>query len=262
MAYYSGQGRLYYGVRDSSGNPTSLIPFGNVPSLETAIEVTKFEHKESQSGSRAIDLSIVQEKKGTFTFTVEELSLANIALGFWGDVVDVSAGTAVTATITAKLGYKVPIRGRNNLTSVVITDNATGLITYEFGATENAAGSKNGYYDAVYGTVYVFPTATQTSRGAAANITEGQLLDVDFNSGAVQRVEAFTVSSQERFLRFEGLNTIDDSPVMIEIPKASFDPLTGYNLINEELGSFELNGNMLFDELQTSGSKFINVYYL
>jgi hypothetical protein len=259
--YFSGQGRLYYGVRNASGGPEHLIAFGNVPKLETSIDVTKFEHKESMSGNRAIDLTIVKEKKGTFSFTLEDITLSNLALGFWGTAEDIAADTATSVDIVAKLGKRVPIRGFMNLSNIVVKDEDTGLVTYEFGNSVDAVGSKNGYYDATYGVIVVFPTATQTARSAAANITDNEVLTVTFDNAAASRMRALTETSMERFLRFEGLNTVDGEEVMIEIPKASIDPLTGLGLINEELGSFDLTGTILYDELQTTGSKFLDIYY-
>lgn len=74
--YYSGQGRLAIGDRnESTGALSNLVFVGNVTSLTIDIATTKFEHKESMSGGRLIDLTIIQEKNATFKFSSESLDL-------------------------------------------------------------------------------------------------------------------------------------------------------------------------------------------
>jgi hypothetical protein len=270
--YYSGQGSLYVAQRNADGTPKGFVELGNVPSLELSIEVTKFEHKESQSGSRAVDLTIVQEKNGTFTMNLESITPENLALAFWGanSTVATAALTdiiVVAAVAAANTNYRVPVINPTTgavypgITGVVVADDDVPTTTYEFGTTMGSTStpgdSKNGYIDSANGTLVIFNTAEQTARGAAEVITDGQDLYVSATgySGYTQ-VDAFTVSSQERWLRFEGLNTIDNKVVIVDIFKASLDPLTGYGLINEELGSMEINGSMLYDQLQPGTSKF------
>lgn len=271
--YYSGQGSLYVAERNADGTAKGFVELGNVPSLELSIDVTKFEHKESQSGSRAVDLTIVQEKNGTFSMQLESITKENLALGFWGQSAVNAAGSlsdlVVKAAVDASgsVDYRVPLV--NTATGQVypsvtfaggdtIGDDATPTTTYEFGTSDtDLVNSKNGYVDEANGVLVIYSAAKQTARGAAASITDGQDLYVDIASyGATTQVDAFTVSSQERWLRFEGLNTIDNKAVIVDLFKASLDPLSGYALINEELSSLEVNGSILYDSLQPGASKF------
>jgi len=268
MAYYSGQGRLYVAERNADGTPMGFIPIGNVPTLEMSVEVTKFEHKESMSGNRAVDLTIVQEKKGTFTMTVEDLDLDNLSLAFWGEKATQATGALSDVVVVARVAatdtaYRVPIMDPAtgavypNVSTVIVGDDAVPTVTYEFGTSAADVNSKNGWVDETNGTLIIFDTATQTANGAAVNITDGQDLYIDATSYAdATVVHAFTKTSQQRWLRFEGLNTIDNKVVIVDMFKADLDPLTGYGLINEELAQFEITGSMLYDELQPGTSKF------
>ena len=268
MAYYSGQGKLYVAERNADGTPKGFIPVGNVPSLELSVEVTKFEHKESMSGNRAVDLTIVQEKKGTFTMTLEDMDLDNLALAFWGQKATQATGALSDVVVVARVAatgthYRVPIMDPTtgavypNISTVTVGDDSTPTTTYEFGTSEADAASKNGWVDEANGTLIIFDTATQTTKSAAATITDGQDLYIDATSYAdATVVHAFTQTSQQRWLRFEGLNTIDNKTVIVDMFKADLDPLTGYGLINEELASFEITGSMLYDEDQPGTSKF------
>lgn len=276
MSYYSGQGRLYLAERTAQGRPMGFTAIGNVPSLEISIETTKFEHKESMSGSRAVDYSLIQEKKGTFTMTMEDISLANLAVAFWGatgaQAADTFSNFPVTARVAASgIDYRIPLIDSTtgevfaNVSSLVFnTATSGGGTTPEFGIIPGTTGtpgsSKNGWVDQANGVLTIFSTAEQTARGAAVNITDAQVFYITSgNHGATEFMDAFTVNSMERWLRFEGLNTVltsGNNQVIIDIFKASVDPLQGYGLINEELASIELNGSVLYDDLQPGTSKY------
>lgn len=261
--YYSGQGSLYVAERDALGNPMGYTALGNVPALELSIETTKFEHKESESGTRAVDVTLVQEKKGTFTMTLESLNLSNLAMAFWGESTANAAAVAATASIDAYLGKRqsLPFPSVSN---AAIVDAATGLVTYEFGTAEGTtavpAGALNGWVDETNGSIIVFSDAEQTARAAANNITDAESLTVTYDYAANTKMDALTVSSMQRRLRFEGLNTLDNGSgtktVIIDLFKVDLDPMTGYGVINEELSSIEISGSLLHDPLQTGSSKF------
>ena len=273
MAYYSGQGDIYVAERNVDGTPKGFIHIGNVPNLEISIETTKFEHKESMSGSRAVDVTVVQEKKGTFTMTLEDMDLDNLALGFWGETANtaaaatVSVDQAATSVVVNATGKETVLPIINHTTGVVYAGITTGtwtvtdagaIITYtaEIGESEGDVASKCGWFDIDRGELHIFDTATQTANGATANIADATALEITIDHASLDNMAAFTKSSQQRWIRFSGLNTLDDTPVVIDIYKADLDPLTGYGLINEELGSFEISGSVLYDDLQKGTSKF------
>lgn len=240
--YYSGQGRFYVAERTVAGKPTGFVELGNVPSMEISIETTKFEHKESMSGQRAVDLSIVQEKKGTFTMTLESLDPVNLALALWGQSSVVASGSVLVGApeaVVAYLGKRVPL-AHPGVAAVVVKDS-TDTTTYVVG-DDYAVDLVNGVITPLTG----------------GDIDELDVLHVSYTFVAGTKVDAFTETSMERWLRFEGLNTIDGKAVIIDMFKASLDPLSGYALINEELGSVEITGSILYDDLQTGDSKFFS----
>ena len=239
--YYSGQGSLLVSERDSAtGKPRGFVPLGNVPSLEISIAITKFEHKESETGQRAIDLTIVQEKNATFTMTLESLSAFNLALAFWGEYAIIPPAVIADEALSA-FSFDMPIPlSHVNLLDIpvpVVTDG--DVVEYDVGA-DYTIDLKNG-------------TITFVTGGA---IVLDQDIEVSYSHGGYTKVDAFTVTSQERYLRFQGLNTVDGKPVIIDLYRASLDPVSGYNLINEEIGSLEVTGNILLDTTQTGNSQF------
>ena len=257
--YYSGQGSVYVAERDpATGAPLGFTELGNIPDLSISVAVTKFEHKESQSGSRAVDLTIVQEKKGSFSMTLESMSLDNLALAFWGSKTLVPAGIAVgQADWTAYAGRSTPLN-HVGVSNVVIGTSEFGT---EMGTTAVPGDSLNGWVDELHGTVHVFTEAEQTARGAAVPIVDDTptVIAATYDHSSQGVVDAFQETSVERYLRFEGLNTVDETggkEVVVELFKAQLDPLADYGLINEELGTLTITGSLLFDDKQVGDSNF------
>lgn len=252
--YYSGQGSLLMAERDPiTGQPGGFIRIGNVPELTLNIEVTKFEHKESESGARLVDLSLVTEKKGTFEFTVENLSMDNLAMGLWGEKQAIAGATVATSTpenvVLGKFIAGAVYALNNPKVSSVVVKDSTGTTTYDPSVPgDYILDEKNGTIEPVVGGAI-----------ATATASAGVTLKVSYTYAAHEKVDAFTkASAPERWLRFQGINTIDDSRVIVDLFRAQFDPMTDYSLINEELGSVKLNGTLLADATRLTGSKFFS----
>jgi hypothetical protein len=304
--YYSGQGSLYMAPRTLLGKPAGLFQVGNVPDLTIDIATTVFEHKESQSGDRLIDLSINKENKSTFAFKLESLSLDNLAMGLYGTKTTINGASVVDEEVilysskSATLAYPdvsaVTVSAKDGLVATAwVADTVTVLGAYKIPTVANSH-----YYKAtavagdtktapavqptwpVNGGVVVDDQVTWTDMGlinqtpdvdfilaakfgmitptqplaAGVGIEEGRPYLIDYTYATTGRVDVFTVPAPERYLRFEGLNTVDGSHVIVDIFKAKFDPLSGYPLINEDLASASMKGTILFDSLQLTGSNY------
>lgn len=227
--YYSGQGRLGIGDRDPvTGQFDNVLFVGNVTSLTMDIAIQKFEHKESMSGDRSIDLTVVQEKNATFKFTAESLILPLLADGFYGEQGAVAGGTVVDEPHKISIGKAIPLR-HPKISALVVKKGAATI-----------AAASNYDHDPDFGTVY--PLA------GSADLLEDDDVLISYTYAGYDKLEAFTKQTPpERYLRFEGLNTANGEFRLIEIPRAAFDPLTGLEFINEELGSGEFGGNLLPD---------------
>lgn len=236
--YYSGQGRLGIGDRDpETGKLSGVVFVGNVTSLTIDIAVTKFEHKESMSGNRAVDLTIIKEKNATFKFTGESLSLDLLASGLYGNTAAVTGATATGEIHFAERGKALPLAHQNvtSITSIATVTGSTALIE-----------DTDYTIDLGFGTIYI-------DLGSSVVDIAGEDITVTYVYGAYDRLEAFTTGTPpERYVRFEGLNTINGDLRLIEIPRAAFDPLTGLQFINEELGSGEFGGSVLPDTTITT----------
>jgi hypothetical protein len=244
--YFSGQGALLLAEKDpTTGEPTGFVPVGNVSALTIGIETTTFEHKESCSGVRGIDLEIVQEVNATAAFTMESLSKENLALALYGSSAAVAAGTASDELITLYHDKWMPLANINlDPGTLVLGDDATPTTTYTLGTDyllNEAAGS-----------------IMALSTGA---ITDAQVCYADYDylgHDAVQGLESG--SPPIRWARFEGLNTADtDKPLVVDIFKLSVQPLAELALISDEISQMEIEAKALSDATRSSGSNYFRV---
>ena len=249
--YFSGQGVVMLATRDVSGNAEGFVPVGNVSGLTLGISTTDFEHKESQTGARGVDLVITQEIGLTLSMVMESIDAANMALAMQGTASDVPSGTGVALTITAaKLG-KIHDLGFLSVSNVVIQDDGD-LITYVEG--------DNYILNEATGSIRIMTAAEQTTAGAVASIAEDDELHVVFDNAAAKQLDALNAVKPERWLRFEGLNTADNNePVVVDIFKGQIQPLAELALINEELSQMTVDVKALADLTKVSGSKYYRI---
>jgi len=121
--YFSGQGVVMVGDRDSTtGKPKGLVPVGNVSALKLGLATTVIEHKESQSGNRAIDLRLVTELKSSMSMTVENFSasgLANALAGTWAQ----NVGSSVVGEASKLYLGKVMAMANIKVSAVTVKRN-------------------------------------------------------------------------------------------------------------------------------------------
>src|SRR5450756_1608666 len=96
--YYSGQGVVLIGRRNSDGSAAALIPIGNCSALKIMIAASSIDHKGAQDGQRAIDKRLNTETKATISFDLENVMSANLAIALRGATSTVAAGTVAAAT--------------------------------------------------------------------------------------------------------------------------------------------------------------------
>lgn len=242
--YFRGQGRVFLGLRDASGNPKNLRYVGNVPELKLSIEVSTLEHKESTSGQNLPDHRMDVGKKANASATLEKFSKENIAMAMRGSVTSVSAGSAVTGEVlgggstTSAVGDILLAKARN-LSAVVVKDSTGSPKTLVAGTNYilNAAAGHIELLDLTTGGPFVQP------------------FKIDYTPGASTEMGLFTAPGQEYFLRFEGLNTADtNAPVTVDLYRLVFDPSKDLSLITDEYAKFPFDGSLLIDSARPSNA--------
>lgn len=226
--YFSGQGKLKIAPR-VNGVIGAYRWVGNVPEFKPAFAVQKLEHKESWSGQRLLDKTIIQENKATFSATLEEWSKENLALAVRALLQTVAAGnkTGVASPAALAVGDEWALPDQN-VSAVAVTDSA---------GTPTTVNPAHYRVDPVFGTITILNLASYVLPLHAA-----------YAHGAVDSVPFFTAGGAEVAVRFEGVNTADNnSPVFAEFYRIELDPAKELGLITQDLGSFALEGTALID---------------
>jgi hypothetical protein len=230
MAYFSGQGRVYIGQRDSNGNPLALRWLGNVPSLKIQLKTETMEHKEAYSGQRFTDLQLIKSKDGEFSATVEDFSLENLELTLYGQTSAVAAGTVTGEALpTGAVAGGIYLMANQFVSTVTVKDSNAAPATL------------------VSGTDY----KVHTEQGAIEmlNVTGfTQPFKVDYSYGAAKRLAMFKTAQPEVWLRFDGLNTADSNKrVIVDLYRVVLNPTKDFSLVGDDIQKFELDGRVLAD---------------
>lgn len=159
--------------------------------------------------------------------------------------VTVGATTQFTATNTLAIGQKVVVSG--------LTGADAALVNGKKATVTAASGT-------AFSVNIVTTGKTITATGDPVYLEDGVALTVDYTYAAHQLVGAFTEGAKELYLRFEGLNTVEEnSPVVVEVFKFLLDPTQELALISDTIQSFVLEGSVLADNAQVTGSKYYRV---
>lgn len=127
--YFSGQGVVMVGFRDANGKPKGLRPVGNVSALSIATAIQYQEHRESQSGDRAVDRRKVSQTDVTYSATWEDFSAENLGLLLRSAVTNVVAGAVTDAVYTGYAGL-VTALDHVDISAVTVKSGATSLVAY------------------------------------------------------------------------------------------------------------------------------------
>ncbi|MDK4689698.1 hypothetical protein [Kingella negevensis] len=227
--YYSGQGMVYAAPFVGGTVQTHKARWiGNVPNLELAVEVEELSHKESHSGSRLKDFTLRKELAAKFKLTMEDFSTDNLAMAFAASVAVVPKGKVTDETSPTDLAVGDNwLLSKQKIAKLVIKDSTSSPVTLQVGMHYSV--------DETFGRVEIFDVSGLKLPLLAT-----------FEHEAADVLDLLVAKTDNYYLRFEGLNTADGNrPVLVEIFKASVPPAKMLSLINDELASFELEGDVL-----------------
>jgi hypothetical protein len=230
MAYFSGQGRVYIGTRDSNGNSQAMRWLGNVAELRVSLNVETIEHKESYSGQRLTDLSLIKSKDGEFTCSLEDFSIENLELTLYGQTSSVTSGSVTNEALpTGAVVGGVYLLANQFVSSVVVKDSAATPVTLTAG-THYKVHAEQGAIELINITGFTQP------------------FKVDYSYGAAKRLAMFKSAQPEVWLRFDGLNTADSNKrVIVDLYRVVLNPSKDFSLIGDDIQKFELSGRVLAD---------------
>ncbi len=240
---YMGKGTIYRRKRGVANAP--LVPMGNCSKLSFAIaqnEISEQDYENPGGGKRN---SIKRITGVTGAITTKNHDPMILALGLRGTVTNNASTTAITGEAHADVA----------LGSLVVFKrfpNPAQPIVVKKGATTIDAAN----YEVKRVGVFI--------KADAAGVVAGDDITVDYTPLAESGVEALTVTSEEFYMLFDGLNEADSGkPVAVEGRRIDFSPMAGMELISDEFGNVELAFEVLSDDsIQGADeSKYFNVRF-
>lgn len=233
--YYYGQGKLYIAIRNAMGRPGAQRWVGDVNTLNITLNTEKIEHKESYSGERAVVRRIPIGNSGEISAKWFDLSPENLALLLQGKVVEAASGTVTGEKLPdgIKAGERYSL-ANPSVSEVVLTVADTPLVLDTDYFVDENFGAIEFLTDQVTGpeVAYQFDGSISTS--------------------------LFTQQPEEVTLRYEGINLAENgAPVIVELYKVKFDPVSGLDLINNDnnLAGLETKAGMLIDTTRRADDK-------
>jgi hypothetical protein len=183
---------------------------------------------------------------------------------------NMTLGSTITAPTTVTVGSTTLLTWAAGPPTEVVNAGVGGYLSLNgfSGADAALLNLKAHKITAINTVAHTVTLATNTAGktitiGTPLITADGEALDIDYSYTAQNRVDAMTVLSAEKYMRFEGLNTADGgNPVIVEVFRFIVDPLKELALIGEGIGPFVLDGNVLSDSMQVTGSKFFKVTML
>lgn len=237
--YYSMQGKVYLANRNATtGKAEDMRWVGNVSAANIELTTETVDKNESWSGNRALAARLITSKTGTFTATFDEIKAENLALMTHGESADVTASSVVDEPVAFTVAqYDYAQTEFQFISNVVITDSNGTPVTL----VENT----DYVIDSAAGGVIRFISDPST-------FTQPFLVSYDYSD--FTRVVAFTqAAAPEYWVRFDGVNTLTDEALIIDIYRASFEPAS-LDVINEEFGGMEFSAGMLYDTINADDS--------
>lgn len=225
--YISLQGKFYLS-EIVNGIAAAMRYIGNVPELELEIGADVIEHKESTTGQRTTDFTMINATSVNFSGQLEEVSPENLQYILSGMMHTVPTKTVANLSLgTIVANQEIKLEGYN-IKTVVFTDSTSG--------TPKTVDPSGFTLDAKFGTVIFHDVADLTMPILASYIT-----------GAVTHTTLASDFEKEYQLFFKGVNTANGEHVAVTLWRTKKSPETTFPLIHEELGQYEISGQALSD---------------
>ncbi len=228
---FSLQGYVRIGKRKTNGRPGQTFWAGNVPEATLELTAESSDKKESFSGNRGKYHRMYTERGGTFSGTFDEWSLRVLGLMLHSQQMSTASGSVSNEAFPTSLvvGDEIAL-DHPYASSLVLTDSTGSPVTVDTDDYELI-----GHNDRI---VRIKGLASYTQPFKAA-----------YTYAAYNTLDFFSQNPEEVYVVFDGIDTEYNQPVLIDLFRTQFNPVTGLGLINEELGSLPFSAELLFDPL-------------
>lgn len=239
MPGFSGQGKIRVGTRLSTGLPGPSRWLGNASKFTLGQNEDTVERKESYTGNRLPHRKMTRGRGGELSITFDEWTHEGAAWALLGATTTVAAGAAVSNWV-APTGFvqgDTILLPHKNVSAVTVIDSSGSPKTLPTGQyTLDAFAGSIELDDITAGGAYVQP------------------FKVSYTPGAVSVIGGFKLLAPEIYVRLDGINTDDNSRVIVDVFRARLSPARQVDFISDDFADFELQGATLADLTRASNS--------
>lgn len=229
QSLFSLQGYLRIATLLDNGSIGPLRWMGNVPEATLALTTEAAEKNESFGGQRLQIGRMPTATAATFNYTLDYWSTPNLALAFNAEEATIAPGSVTGETFPAGLVALDQVRlDHPFVTSLALTDSA--------GTPAPVATNKyrlTGHSDSV---VELLDVGGYTQPFKAA-----------YSHPEISNLVLFSKLGKAVYLQFDGINTENGKPVLLDLWKVRHNPVSQLSLINNEYGNLPMTTSVLYD---------------
>lgn len=235
--YLSGVGKIMMGTVNADGSKNAAAFVGNAPGLSISFEIDTEEVKDSTESSRLVDLRLIKEQKASLKLTLYSVHAENLALMFSGTKRTISSGTQTDEVLCgANVGAIAGDLFKTKHENITIT-------AVKKGSTTLTQGTDYEIVDAAFGQIRILTAQA----GHATN-----LLTISYTYTSRTQVVLFNAANTERYIEFHGKNAANgDKKFYCELYRILLDPAKDFNLLQDEVAKFDLEGTVLNDSTKS-----------
>ncbi|MEO6917563.1 MAG: hypothetical protein ABI171_00695 [Collimonas sp.] len=235
--YFSFQGKVYLGQRQSNGKPGVLAWVNDSAVLDIQLQSTVDEKTESYSGNRLVAARVSKGKKANITLELETIGLSGLALALYGSVNTIAPGTVTAEQFPTLVAVGDTIMlDKPGVTNLVITDSTATPKTLVQDTDYRIDSPGNGLVKILGIGTYTQPLKAAYSYAGGINLA------------------MFTQPTPERYLVLDGINTVTNERVRTSLFRVQFDPTDSLPLINDGFAKLTLKGSVLYDTVNASNA--------
>ena len=203
--YFRGQGAVFLGDIDASGNPTNLLFIGDVSEAELTPDVSKVEIIENVTGNGNVGASWHNQVKYNFRMVCKSTKDSHLAEILQASNTAKAAGSVSAEAHTAKLG-RFSVMDHTKISNVVVTGSG-GTPTYVLD-TDYVVHADKGMVEWLSG----------------GTVSDAEAVEIDYDYADQHHISA-DPGNTVKSLVFAGKNSADsDKQVRCEVYQINIDP--------------------------------------
>lgn len=224
---YIGKGKVFLAKRKDD----KLRFVGNCDKVEMSFNEETKELKDFTQAGGGVVNSVSRIDKIEISLNLFDFSPENLSMAVYGESDTLASGHISGESVTAFKNHLLRLQ-RSHIKSAIVTDNVTGDVYQE-----------NRDYQVTNAGLWIPETTT------IPNVTK---VNVDYDYGATDVIQALMNSGDEYHLVFDGLNEAQSGKkVVLDVYRVKFTPAASLSFIGEDFGNIEMKGIALSDNNRT-----------